>query len=182
MSADALRVLTVRQPWAWAIVHGGKDVENRVRSLGPYRGPVAIHAGLALDHEYDAHLIGKAVGRLARSTRAGLDLVAKRAGDTRTPGNEITERFGNLGAVIGVVDLVGAHLGGATGCHPDPGDPQRLARCSPWAMPDHHHLELANPRPLATPIPAKGRLGLWRPDPDLTAAILAALPKETDHA
>ena len=24
MSAEALRVLTVRQPWAWAIVHGGK--------------------------------------------------------------------------------------------------------------------------------------------------------------
>ena len=58
-----MRALTVRQPWAWAIIHGGKDVENRVRSLGPYRGPVAIHAGLALDHEYDAHLIGKAVGR-----------------------------------------------------------------------------------------------------------------------
>ena len=47
-------------------------------------------------------------------------------------------------------------------------------------MPDHHHLVLANPRPLATPIPARGRLGLWRPDSDLTAAILAALPKETD--
>ena len=24
MSTDALRVLTVRQPWAWAIIHGGK--------------------------------------------------------------------------------------------------------------------------------------------------------------
>ena len=180
MSTDALRVLAVRQPWAWAIVHGGKDVENRARSLGPYRGPVAIHAPLALAHEYDVRLIGEAVGRLARSTRAGLELVAKHAGAVRAPGNEITERFGNLGAVIGVVDLVGAHLGGATGCHPDPGDPQRLARCSPWAMPDHHHLVLANPRPLATPIPARGRLGLWRPDPDLTAAILAALPKETD--
>ena len=180
MSTDALRVLTVRQPWAWAIVHGQKDVENRVRSLGPYRGPVAIHAGLAVDHEYDERLIGEAVGRLARSTRAGLERVAQFSGDVRTPGNEITERFGNRGAVIGVVDLVGEHHGSVTGCHPDPGNPQRLARCSPWALPDHHHLELANPRPLATPIPARGRLGLWRPDPDLTAAILAALPKETD--
>ena len=41
-----IRGLTIRQPWAWAIVHGGKDVENRSRSLGPYRGLVAIHAGL----------------------------------------------------------------------------------------------------------------------------------------
>ena len=180
MSADALRVLTVRQPWAWAIVHGQKDVENRVRSLGPYRGPVAIHASLALDHEYDVRLIGEAVGRLARSTRAGLELVAKHAGAVRTPGNEITERFGNLGAVIGVVDLVGSHAYHRTGsgCRSNLRH-MRPVLCSPWALPDHHHLELANPRPLATPIPAKGRLGLWRPDPDLTAAILAALPKET---
>ena len=45
-----MRVLTVRQPWAWAIVHGGKDIENRTRNVaGAYRGPVAIHAGLAFD-------------------------------------------------------------------------------------------------------------------------------------
>jgi hypothetical protein len=27
-----LRALTVQQPWAWAIIHGGKDVENRGRN------------------------------------------------------------------------------------------------------------------------------------------------------
>ena len=43
-AAAQMRVLTVRQPWAWAIIHGGKDVENRTRNLaGAYRGPVAIH-------------------------------------------------------------------------------------------------------------------------------------------
>ena len=42
-----LRVLTVRQPYAWAIIHGGKDIENRTRNIaGSYRGPVAIHAAL----------------------------------------------------------------------------------------------------------------------------------------
>ncbi|TFC59431.1 MULTISPECIES: ASCH domain-containing protein [unclassified Cryobacterium] len=42
-----MRVITVQQPWAWAIIHGGKNVENRVRNLaGQYRGPLAIHAGL----------------------------------------------------------------------------------------------------------------------------------------
>ena len=47
-----MRILTVKQPWAWAIIHGQKDVENRTKSLGPYRGPVAIHAGLVKpDHE-----------------------------------------------------------------------------------------------------------------------------------
>lgn len=40
--------LSVRQPWAWAIIHGGKDIENRTwRRPNPgleYRGDVAIHA------------------------------------------------------------------------------------------------------------------------------------------
>jgi hypothetical protein len=45
-----VRILTVRQPWAWAIIHGGKTVENRVRNIaGDYRGPVLIHVGLRDD-------------------------------------------------------------------------------------------------------------------------------------
>lgn len=35
--------LSVRQPWAWAIVAGHKTVENRVWST-VYRGPLLIHA------------------------------------------------------------------------------------------------------------------------------------------
>jgi len=27
-----MRVLAVNQPWQWAILHGGKDVENRVHN------------------------------------------------------------------------------------------------------------------------------------------------------
>lgn len=38
-----MKVLSVRQPWAWAIFHGGKDIENRTWSTH-YRGPLAIHA------------------------------------------------------------------------------------------------------------------------------------------
>jgi ASCH domain len=43
-SSDS-RVLSVRQPWAWAIVAGHKDVENRTWST-TYRGRVFIHASL----------------------------------------------------------------------------------------------------------------------------------------
>lgn len=39
-----MRALTVLQPWAWLIIHGGKDVENR-RWPTEYRGLLAIHAG-----------------------------------------------------------------------------------------------------------------------------------------
>lgn len=38
-----MKVLSIRQPWAWLIVNGGKDIENRKWST-KYRGPVLIHA------------------------------------------------------------------------------------------------------------------------------------------
>lgn len=45
-----MRILTVRQPFAWQIVHGDKNIENRTRNIaGKYRGPVAIHASLKPD-------------------------------------------------------------------------------------------------------------------------------------
>ena len=42
--------LAVKQPWAWAIIHAGKDIENRNWLTGPHqqmakkRGRIAIHA------------------------------------------------------------------------------------------------------------------------------------------
>jgi hypothetical protein len=41
-----MKALTVRQPWAWAIVHGTKRIENRSRHFS-HRGPLLIHAGLS---------------------------------------------------------------------------------------------------------------------------------------
>jgi hypothetical protein len=43
-----MRALTVRQPWADAIAHGPKRVENRTRPT-KYQGRLPIHAGLAAD-------------------------------------------------------------------------------------------------------------------------------------
>jgi hypothetical protein len=40
-----LRALSVRQPWAWLIVNGYKDVENRSWRTHR-RGPILIHAAL----------------------------------------------------------------------------------------------------------------------------------------
>lgn len=50
--------LSVRQPWAWAIIHAGKDIENRsaysVRAGGMVVCPVAIHAASGMRQaEYD---------------------------------------------------------------------------------------------------------------------------------
>src|SRR5260370_26794605 len=38
-----MKALSVCQPWAWAILHGGKTVENRSRPTR-HRGPLVIHA------------------------------------------------------------------------------------------------------------------------------------------
>ena len=40
-----VRALTIRQPWAWAVARGGKDVENRSWRTA-YRGPLLIHAAV----------------------------------------------------------------------------------------------------------------------------------------
>jgi len=39
-----LQALSIRQPWAWLILHAGKDIENRSWPTR-YRGRVLIHAG-----------------------------------------------------------------------------------------------------------------------------------------
>ena len=50
-----MKALSVRQPWAWAILHAGKDVENRTWGTR-FRGQLAIHAGKSIDKEAVARL------------------------------------------------------------------------------------------------------------------------------
>lgn len=42
--------LSIRQPWAWLIVHRHKAIENRSWPTWK-RGQILIHAGKAVDHE-----------------------------------------------------------------------------------------------------------------------------------
>jgi hypothetical protein len=39
--------LSIRQPWAWAIIQAGKDIENRTWRTD-FRGPVCIHASAGM--------------------------------------------------------------------------------------------------------------------------------------
>jgi ASCH domain. len=76
-SLENLPVLSIRQPFAWLVVNGIKDIENRSRRTH-YRGPILIHAstnksalnadnmelcqarsGLRLPEEYD---VGGVIG------------------------------------------------------------------------------------------------------------------------
>lgn len=51
--------LSVRQPWAWAIIHGGKNIENRshvaITKGGMSRRRIAIHASKGMTQEEYVH-------------------------------------------------------------------------------------------------------------------------------
>lgn len=51
-----MRALSIRQPWLWAILEGGKRVENRDWASCSYRGPILLHAskGCTRDEYEDA--------------------------------------------------------------------------------------------------------------------------------
>lgn len=135
-----MRAITVRQPWAALILHSRKNIENRTRNIvGAYRGPIAIHAALT----YDDWAMNQ-VGRFA-------DHPATR----------------HVGAIVGVVDIVGVHRARGLGCG---------RQCEHWGQDiDGVHIELARPRPLATPIPCRGFLGLWTLPTDVAAALEAVV-------
>ena len=136
-----LRLLTVKQPHAWAIIAGLKDVENRTWRLPlPMGSTLAIHAGV-------------------KPAEAGFPVPVE-------PPAELIR-----GAVIGFVDVIDDH---------DWTDCTRLGStgrrfCSPWAAPHHRHWVLDNARPLNEPIPARGRLWVHRPPPDLAERLALAL-------
>jgi hypothetical protein len=45
-----MKALSIRQPWAWLILHAGKDIENRDWSTS-VRGPVLIHAAKGMTRD-----------------------------------------------------------------------------------------------------------------------------------
>ena len=156
-----MRILTVRQPWAWAIIHGGKNIENRSRNLaGKYRGPVAIHA--AKQEDKNAFSLS--------DSRAALDAAATRFG----AGGLFSPWWGNHGRIIGVADLVSVHR--SQECLEFNGD---YRYCSSWAESQSVHLVFDNPRSLWHPIPLKGAQGLRRLDDDTTARVLEQIGGES---
>lgn len=171
-----MRILTVRQPWAWAIIHGGKDVENRARNIaGEYRGPVAIHVAK----------------QIATSLVVGADPLRGAQLRAIAEGGASWERepwWAEQGNIIGVVDLVEVHIasviGGCGRMRDDcPEHGTCREHCSTWAMgpaPEgwFQHLVLKNPRPLSEPIPYRGALGLRRLNQDTITQVTAALAAE----
>jgi len=84
-----MKALSIRQPWAWLILHAGKDIENRDwQPRNPalrFRGTCLIHAGIAV------HPINDELRAWVRAT-SGVDL----------PRSEQLPR----GGIVGQVDVI----------------------------------------------------------------------------
>jgi len=154
-----VKALTVQQPWAWAILHAGKRIENRGQAWN-YRGPLAIHAGKRWSARGEAS-----------------SLIWTALSDTMRILYKDTDTF-TFGAIIGLVELVDAHPEEGD-CCPPWGETSYVAHDG-HTVRDITHLVLERPRIFRDPIPARGHLGLWTPTPDLEQLIdlqlLTSLP------
>lgn len=156
-------VLTVRNPWAWAIAYAGKSPENRGWYMA-YRGPLWIHAGAR--SRWDP----------AGAGSPGVQAAWRRHFEDR--GQAVPELRRNtdrmpFGAVAALVRVTGCHH--ADECtRPGPA-PRAWSRCTPWAIGGQFHIELAEAQPLAEPLECRGNLGLWRLPPEIERAALGQL-------
>ena len=128
-----MHTLTIKQPWASLIMSGRKRVENRGWKTD-YRGPLAIHAGKAVDPPAFDFL-----------EEIGIDTTELRNAPT--------------GVVLGTVELVDI-VEFRPGCRQVNAFDQHDIQSDPFACGPFCWI-LSNPRPLAKPIPARGRLVLW---------------------
>lgn len=172
-----MKALTVQQPWADAMFWvDPKDVENRTQAWS-YRGPLAIHAG-ARWSERGGHsrLVARAfvADRQAAGLRGEPQDMGRLLDSFEAVG--IDKRLFTYGAIIGIVNLVDVHQA--------VGDDLAVCCSSPWGETSYAehgghtrreivHLELANPRPLAVPIPCRGALGLWTPPTEVLERLEA---------
>jgi hypothetical protein len=129
-----MKALSIRQPWAWAIIHAGKDIENRSWPTR-FRGRFLVHAskGMTPD-EYEDCLDTMHNISISHPFPAGLVL----------PTFEALER----GGIIGSVELVDCVEG-------------TLFNSNPWFF-GPYGFRLANPEPLPFH-PVRGALGFFDP-------------------
>ncbi|WP_141576072.1 hypothetical protein [Actinomadura sp. WMMA1423] len=145
-----VRALTIWQPWAHAIAHLGKSIENR-QWMTHHRGPIAIHAAASAGTREQQK---RAVGFVAR------------LGNTWT--RAVQEEMEIRGAVVAVARLTGV-------CSKSlryPSGRPLACDCGLWAFSGERHFRLADVRALPEPVPCRGAQKLWQLPDDVYEAIL----------
>ncbi len=149
-----MRALSIRQPWADAIMAGWKLVENRTWDTA-FRGDLAVHTGLTPAR------LPRDLGGVPADTDYLPSLRRQLAMADTAPGERV------VGGVVGIVRLVSAHT--AASCRQADG-----ALCSRWALPepgpyakrenaDMFHWVFENPRRI-DPVMIPGALQLFEVD------------------
>jgi hypothetical protein len=142
---EPVPAISIRQPWAAAVVWLGKDVENRSRWLFKHRGPVLIHASSA---DYDANDV-KTMIEIARD-----DGVPASVLKAFSPTKHTAEAYAQ-GAIVAVARL--ADVFGKEDDMPE----NHPAAGSPWASDDAEYwLYLTDVEP-CVPHSFKGQVGLF---------------------
>lgn len=97
-----MKALSLRQPWPWAILTLGKDIENRTWKTN-FRGRAMLHASKKYDHE------GAAWIRDTFAFSTGEGIVLKSSPDAEmdiiVPGPDDLPRGGHVGSVE-IIDCV----------------------------------------------------------------------------
>lgn len=131
------RAISLRAPWVYAILHLGKDIENRSLSFPKRPGWYWLHASL----------FGGGPATMAAETEAMVTM-ANRAEAGYHP-VKTTTLNAMRGNICGIVQIIG-HTTEST---------------SPWFV-GPLGLTLGERVALPTLVPAKGALGLWRVQPE----------------
>jgi hypothetical protein len=130
---EGQRVLSVKNPWAYLIIHHGKDVENR-KVQTKYRGRILIHASKTSDmYAYQLKWKDGAVQKI-------FDRLL----------NNIYDVERTNGHILGSVELYD--------CVKDSPSPWAEKLSEPYSQ---YHWLLRDPHPFHNPLPARGMLGLW---------------------
>lgn len=143
-----MKALTILQPWADLIIRGFKHYETRGHSIN-YRGPLAIHAGQyrPLPHELWLEIAEAIEIPPDQYEGSWLWRLEKRKDPSR------------FGAVLGTAELY------ATA-------PTSMFRVQPMERalgdytPGRSIWLLDRVKPFETPVPARGKQGLWNWDPE----------------
>lgn len=169
-----MKALSLWQPWATLMVIGAKRNETRGRWDYHHTGPVAIHAALQWNRDLVAFCLKpefkRALAPLKPDLPAFYDHCLPRWG---RPGKSPPEKHLHpmlpLGAIVGVVDIVGSTIALNPGTRNQPADGRSGFLIDPRSIEGHFGdytpgravIFTENPRRLVTPVAYTGQQGLF---------------------
>lgn len=135
-----MRAISIKQPWAEAILQGVKKVENRTWSPTGHGGKLILHTGLNMDRQGQSWLLDCYLDESVRGPR--------------WDGCVQAEPW-VLGAYLGVIEITGVD----PRFMPPPDGPD------PWRDEDQWGWRIGRVLRFPKPISGKGRQGLFYPPP-----------------